>query len=316
VKPLDIKEFSDSVTEIVSKAMQSVVTISTVRIAIDEFFGLAPVRGVGSGFIIHGKGYIVTNNHVVQGSSTVYVVTSSGETIEADVIATDPYRDLALVKVDAYNLKPIALGDSDKIRVGEIVFAIGSPLGLPGATVTMGVVSAVGRTISGENIILEDLIQTDAAINPGNSGGPLINVNGEAIGVTTAIIPYAQGIGFAIPINTVKRFLEMISRYGKPIVAWIGVYVAPITHEQAKMFRLSISKGLIVVGVVRGSPAYEVGITRGDIIVKANGREISSPRELRMIVEESIDRGYIELEIVRGSKKYSVEVPIAIHTIQ
>jgi len=316
VKPLDIKEFSDSVTEIVSKAMQSVVTISTVRIAIDEFFGLAPVRGVGSGFIIHGKGYIVTNNHVVQGSSTVYVVTSSGETIEADVVATDPYRDLALVKVDAYNLKPIALGDSDKIRVGEIVFAIGSPLGLPGATVTMGVVSAVGRTISGENIILEDLIQTDAAINPGNSGGPLINVNGEAIGVTTAIIPYAQGIGFAIPINTVKRFLEMISRYGKPIVAWIGVYVAPITHEQAKMFRLSISKGLIVVGVVRGGPAYEVGISRGDIIVKANGKEISSPRELRMVVEESIDRGYIELEIVRGSKRYSVEVPIAIHTIQ
>uniref|UniRef100_A0A7C5XJ44 Trypsin-like serine protease n=1 Tax=Ignisphaera aggregans TaxID=334771 RepID=A0A7C5XJ44_9CREN len=296
--------------------MQSVVTISTVRIAIDEFFGLAPVRGVGSGFIIHGKGYIVTNNHVVQGSSTVYVVTSSGETIEADVVATDPYRDLALVKVDAYNLKPIALGDSDKIRVGEIVFAIGSPLGLPGATVTMGVVSAVGRTISGENIILEDLIQTDAAINPGNSGGPLINVNGEAIGVTTAIIPYAQGIGFAIPINTVKRFLEMISRYGKPIVAWIGVYVAPITHEQAKMFRLSISKGLIVVGVVRGGPAYEVGISRGDIIVKANGKEISSPRELRMVVEESIDRGYIELEIVRGSKRYSVEVPIAIHTIQ
>lgn len=316
MKPLDIKEFSDSVTEIVSKAMQSVVTISTVRIAIDEFFGLAPVRGVGSGFIIHGKGYIVTNNHVVQGSSTVYVVTSSGETIEADVVATDPYRDLALVKVDAYNLKPIALGDSDKIRVGEIVFAIGSPLGLPGATVTMGVVSAVGRTISGENIILEDLIQTDAAINPGNSGGPLINVNGEAIGVTTAIIPYAQGIGFAIPINTVKRFLEMISRYGKPIVAWIGVYVAPITHEQAKMFRLSISKGLIVVGVVRGGPAYEVGISRGDIIVKANGKEISSPRELRMVVEESIDRGYIELEIVRGSKRYSVEVPIAIHTIQ
>lgn len=312
---MNIKEFSDSITEIVSRAIQSVVTISTVRIAMDEFLGLAPVRGVGSGFVIHGRGYIVTNNHVVQGSSTVYVVLPSGETIEAEVIATDPYRDLALVKVDAANLKSIPLGDSDKIRIGEIVFAIGSPLGLPGATVTMGVISAIGRTISGENIILEDLIQTDAAINPGNSGGPLINVNGEAIGITTAIIPYAQGIGFAIPINTIKRFLEMISRYGRPIIAWIGVYVSPITQEQARMFRLSISKGLVIVGVVRGSPAHEVGIARGDIITKANGKEISSPRELRIAVEESIERGYVELEIIRGGRRYSVEVPIAIQTV-
>lgn len=315
MKILDIKEFSNSITEIVAKAMQSVVTISTVRIAMDEFFGLAPVRGVGSGFIIHSRGYIVTNNHVVQGSSTVYVVLPTGETIEAEVVATDPYRDLALVKVDTTNLKPITLGDSDKIRVGEIVFAIGSPLGLPGATVTMGVISAIGRTISGENIILEDLIQTDAAINPGNSGGPLVNVSGEAIGVTTAIIPYAQGIGFAIPINTVKRFLEMISKYGRPIVAWIGVYVAPITQEQARMFRLPISRGLVVVGVVRGSPAHEVGIARGDILIRANGREISSPRELRMAVEESIEKGYVELEIIRGSRRYNVEVPVAIQTI-
>lgn len=299
----------------VSKAMQSVVTISTVRIAMDEFFGLAPVRGVGSGFIIHSRGYIVTNNHVVQGSSTVYVILPTGETVEAEVIATDPYRDLALVRIDTANLKPIAIGDSDKIRVGEVVFAIGSPLGLPGATVTMGVISAVGRTISGENIILEDLIQTDAAINPGNSGGPLVNVSGEAIGVTTAIIPYAQGIGFAIPINTVKRFLEMISRYGRPIIAWIGVYVAPISQEQARMFRLPISKGLAVVGVVRDSPAHEAGISRGDVIVKANGKEISSPRELRMAVEESIEKGYVELEIIRGSRRYSIEVPLAVQSV-
>lgn len=312
---LSIRKFSDDVTEIVSKAMQSVVTISTVKMAIDSFFGLAPVRGVGSGFIIHGKGYIVTNNHVIQGSSTAYVILPDGETTEAEVVATDPYRDLALVKVDTSNLKPIALGDSDRIRVGEIVFAIGSPLGLPGATVTMGVVSAVGRTISGEDIVLEDLIQTDAAINPGNSGGPLVNVDGEAIGVTTAIIPYAQGIGFAIPINTVKRFLEMLSRYGRPIVAWIGVYVAPVSQEQARVFRLPISKGLVVVGVVRGSPAHEAGISRGDIIVRANGREISSPRELRIAVEESVEKGYIELEIIRGGRRYRVEVPVAVQSV-
>ncbi len=311
-----LEDISKAISEVINNAMNSVVTISTVRMAIDILFGLAPIKGVGSGFIIDDRGFIVTNNHVVQGTSKVTVVLPDGESVDGEVIAGDPYRDLALIKISMSGLKPIKMGDSDKIRVGEIVFALGSPLGLPGPTVTMGVVSAIGRTITAENIVLEDLIQTDAAINPGNSGGPLINASGEAIGVTTAIIPFAQGIGFAIPINTVKRFLEMIFRFGRPVIVFIGVYVAPLTIETARAVRFPISNGLVVVGVVRGGPAYRVGIQRGDIIVRANGRNLYRVSDLRAVVEESIDRGYVELEIYRNGKIYRVEVPIVIEEVE
>lgn len=311
---MDLKEFSERIAKIISDVRESVVTISTVRISLDSLFGLTPIEGIGSGFVVHSKGYIVTNSHVVKGASRVLVILPDGESVEGDVLALDPRRDLALLMVEVGGLKPLRLGDSDKIKVGEIVFAIGSPLGLPGSSVTMGIVSAVNRTIVGENLILEDLIQTDAPINPGNSGGPLINVEGEAIGVTTAIIPYAQGIGFAIPINTIKRFLEMIVRFGRPVTAWIGVYVAPLTRQTAKAYHLPVDEGLVVVDVVRGGPAHRVGIRRGDIIVKANDKKVSSARDLRVAVEDSIDRGYVVLEVVRGTSRYHVEVPIAIES--
>lgn len=313
---LNLRELSDKISKIIDEARESVVTISTVRVSLDALFGLTPIEGIGSGFVVHSKGYIVTNNHVVKGASRVTVVLPDGESIDGDVIALDPRRDLALLLVNTDGLKPLKLGDSDKVRVGEIVFAIGSPLGLPGSTVTMGIVSAVNRTIVGENIVLEDLIQTDAAINPGNSGGPLVNVDGEAIGITTAIIPYAQGIGFAIPINMVKRFLDMIAKFGKPVTSWIGVYVAPINKQTAKMYRLPVDEGLVVVDVVRGGPAYHVGIRRGDIIIKANNKKATTIKDLRTIIEESISKGYVNLEIVRGGKIYSIEVPIAVEAIE
>ncbi|MEM1921307.1 MAG: trypsin-like peptidase domain-containing protein, partial [Desulfurococcaceae archaeon] len=214
---VDIRVFSDSIANIVERVIDSVVTISTARITFDLFsFGFRELRGIGSGFVITRDGYIITNYHVVKDARTVDIYFRDGLSMRGDVVATDPYRDLALLKIDM-NTKPVSLGDSDSIRIGEIVLAIGSPFGLMGPTVTMGVVSAVGRTIIGENIILEDLIQTDAAINPGNSGGPLINTEGKAIAVATAIIPYAQGIGFAIPINSVKRFIDMLNKYGRPV---------------------------------------------------------------------------------------------------
>ncbi|MEM0371651.1 MAG: trypsin-like peptidase domain-containing protein [Ignisphaera sp.] len=313
---MDLKDLSHRIADIIEDVRESVVTISTVKLGLDELFGITPVKGVGSGFVIHNKGYIVTNSHVVRNASRVMVVLPDGESIEGRVLASDPQKDLALLKIDIEGLKQLALGDSDKVRVGELVFAIGSPLGLPGSTVTMGIVSAVNRTIVGENIILEDLIQTDAAINPGNSGGPLVNVDGEAIGVTTAIIPYAQGIGFAIPINTVKRFLDIIAKYGRPVMVWIGVYVAPINRQTAVMYGLPVEEGLVVVDVVRGGPAYSVGIRRGDIIVKANNKKVVSARDLRSAVEESIDRGYVRLDVVRGGRVYTLEVPIAIEEVE
>uniref|UniRef100_A0A7C2ZNI9 Trypsin-like serine protease n=1 Tax=Ignisphaera aggregans TaxID=334771 RepID=A0A7C2ZNI9_9CREN len=313
---MDLKTLVEEIARIVDGVKESVVTISTVRISIDVLFGLSPVQGVGSGFIVHSDGYVVTNSHVVQGASKVAVILHDGESVEGEVLASDPRRDLALLRIDAKGLKPIKLGDSDRIRTGEIVFAIGSPLGLPGPSVTMGIVSAVNRTIVSENIVLEDLIQTDAAINPGNSGGPLVNIDGMAIGVTTAIIPYAQGIGFAIPINTVKRFLDMLAKFGRPVSAWIGVYVAPITKHIAKMYGLPVSEGLMVVDVVRGGPAHRVGIRRGDIITRANDRAVQSAKDLRVSVEESVHKGFVVLEVIRDGKAHVVEVPVAIEVIE
>ncbi len=309
---ISLSDLSRSISDVVKDVAKGVVTIFTVIPSIDILLGQRPIKGAGSGFVIDPNGLIVTNAHVVKGASRIKVMLPTGESDYASLIAIDPYRDLALIKTKFNDLHPLKLGNSDEVRVGEIVFAVGSPLGLPGPTVTMGVVSAIGRTIVGRDIVLEDLIQTDAAINPGNSGGPLINALGEVIGVTTAIIPYAQGIGFAIPINTVKRFIELVRRYGKPIRAWIGAYVAQITPEVASAYGLPINKGLIIVRVAPGTPAQEVGLRAGDIIVKANGKEVIRVKDLKETIEDSIDRGFVKLEIVRDLRRYLVKVPIVI----
>ena len=310
-----IKEFSDEISNHVESVRDSVVTV--VVEAIDPLSLIeAPVRGVGSGFIV-GDGLAITNSHVVGSASNVRIVYSDGEVGVGRVLARDPYRDLALFEVDRFGARYLRMGDSDRVRVGEVVLVIGSPLGIPGPSVTMGVISGKGRTIvaSEGRIVLEDLLQTDAAINPGNSRGPLINMVGEAIGVTTAMIPFAQGIGFAISINQVKRFITLISRYGRPVRAWIGVFVAPLTPELARMMGIAERKGVIVVRTIPGSPADDAGIRRGDVILRAGGKEISTPSELRNAIEDSIDRGVIELEIVRRGSKRIVETPILIEEL-
>lgn len=307
-----LSDLSEEIVNLVDRVKDGVVSIVTTRISVDSFYRVTPVRGVGSGFIINSDGYIITNNHVVRGLSKVDVILPSGDKYVAMVAATDPLKDLALLKIDA-NTVPLSLGDSDKIRVGEIVLAIGSPLGLPGPNVTMGVVSATGRNIEGEGIILEDLIQTDAAINPGNSGGPLINLKGEVIGVTTAMIPYAQGISFAIPINSVKRFLYMLAKYGRPIHPRIGVYIIAVTPQLRTMYGLAVDKGLMVVRVQFGSPAYYSGIREGDIILEANGVELRSARDLRRVIEDSIDRGRVTLKILKPTGVEEREVGIELY---
>lgn len=309
---MKLSDISKMVSTIIENVAESVVTISTVVPRFNMFFEIEAVKGIGSGFVISSNGLLVTNAHVVKGASEVNVFFSNGVKDYAKIVALDPYRELALLKVRKEGLKPLKLGNSDNVRIGEIVFAIGSPLGLPGPTVTMGVVSAIGRTITGRNIILEDLIQTDAAINPGNSGGPLINAEGEAIGVTTAIIPYAQGVGFAIPINTVKKFIELISKYGRPIRAWIGVYVAQITPELITTYNLPVKKGLIIIRVIPRSSAYYHGLDEGDIIVKANGKQMRKVKDLKEEIENSIDKGYVTLEVLKDGRKAVLEVPIMI----
>lgn len=307
---MSIKDLSKEIASIIRNVKPSVVTISTEIPHPMIFFGYEPVKGYGSGFII-APGYVVTNAHVVRGATRVSIIFSDGFISNAKIVAMDPRRDLALLRTEEHGT-PIKLGDSNRIEVGEIVLAIGSPLGLLENSVTMGVVSAVGRTLTTQEIILEDVIQTDAAINPGNSGGPLVNLNGEAIGVTTAIIPFAQGIGFAIPINAVKRFIEMVSKYGRPLRAWIGVYVAPLNPTMAALYKIPVNEGLLVIRVVPGSPADRRGIVEGDIIVSANGRSVRRTSELREAIEESIDKGSVTLQVQRGRKTFEVDVEIIV----
>ncbi|WP_440059452.1 S1C family serine protease [Thermogladius sp. 4427co] len=305
-----LRELSEEISNIVEKVKDSVVTVATeVKIPL-LFFGYESLRGFGSGFIVE-RGKAITNAHVVRGASRVSVTFSDGYSTEARVIAVDPSRDLALLETPVYK-QPIQLGDSRSIRVGELVLAIGSPLGFLEHSVTLGVVSAAGRNIYTEELVLEDLIQTDAAINPGNSGGPLVNLNGEAIGVTTAIVPYAQGIGFAIPINTVKRFIHMVEKYGRPLKAWIGVYVAPLNPTMAGLYKAGVKTGLLVVRVIPRSPAARSGIREGDILVRANGRELARTSDLREAIEESLDKGHVVLTVIREGRTIEVETEIMV----
>ncbi|MEM1638917.1 MAG: trypsin-like peptidase domain-containing protein [Desulfurococcaceae archaeon] len=310
---MNIRELSKEIASIIKNVKPSVVTISTEIPHPMIFFGYEPVKGYGSGFII-APGYVVTNAHVVKGATKVSIIFSDGFISSAKIVAMDPRRDLALLRTEEHGV-PIKLGDSNKVEVGEIVLAIGSPLGLLENSVTMGVISAVGRTLTTQEIAFEDVIQTDAAINPGNSGGPLVNLEGEAIGVTTAIIPFAQGIGFAIPINTVKRFIEMVAKYGRPLRAWIGVYVAPLNPTMAALYKIPINEGLLVVRVVPGSPADRRGIIEGDIIISANGRKVRRTSELREAVEESIDKGYVILEIMRERRILELDVEVIVEEV-
>ncbi|AFK51405.1 peptidase S1 and S6, chymotrypsin/Hap [Thermogladius calderae 1633] len=305
-----LEELNEEIAGIVERVKDSVITVATeIKVPL-LFFGYESLRGFGSGFIV-GKGIAVTNAHVVRNASRVAVTFSDGYSHEAGVIAADASRDLALLEVPDYR-PPIELGDSRQIRVGEIVLAVGSPLGLFEHSVTMGVVSATGRNIYTEELMLEDLVQTDAAINPGNSGGPLVNLRGQAVGVTTAIVPYAQGIGFAIPINTVKRFILMIERYGRPVRAWIGVYVAPLNPTVAGFYKLGVKKGLIVARVIPGTPAHHSGLRDGDILLEADGRELARTSDLRETVEEAIDRGYVTLKVLRGGRVFEVDVEVLV----
>ncbi|GAY26265.1 serine protease [Desulfurococcaceae archaeon AG1] len=309
-----VRDFSIEIAGIVERVRDSVITV--VVEAIDPLSMLeAPVRGVGSGFIV-GEDLALTNSHVVGSAIEARVIYSDGEVGVGRVLARDPYRDLALLEVESRGRR-VRMGDSDKVRIGELVIALGSPLGMPGPSVTLGVVSARGRTIVADEgrIVLEDLIQTDAAINPGNSGGPLINMDAEAIGVTTAMIPFAQGIGFGIPINHAKRFITLISKYGRPVRAWIGVFVAPLTPEIARMMGLEKAKGVVVIRTIPGSPAEAVGIRRGDVILKVGGKEISTPGDLRNTIEDNIDRGEIEIELIRRGYVRVVSVPIVVEEL-
>ncbi|MBS7606468.1 MAG: trypsin-like peptidase domain-containing protein [Candidatus Bathyarchaeia archaeon] len=299
----------DRIVEMIEEASKSVVNINTLRVFHDFLYQVVPVEGIGSGFIFDERGYILTNYHVVEGARRIIVTLVDGRTFEAKFIGAYRGLDIAVLKIDADNLAVAKLGDSDKLRVGQRVFAIGNPFGLAGGpTVTSGVISALKRTIHSERGIFRDLVQTDAAINPGNSGGPLVNVNGEVVAINTAIIPFAQGIGFAIPINAAKEVAREIILYGSYARPWIGIAGVGVNRQIAEYYDLPVEHGVLVARVTPESPADKAGIERGDIILEFDGKHIDGIEELQKILAEKKHGCECEAIILRGLRKFRVKI--------
>ncbi len=266
---------------------------------------------LGSGVIVSSDGYILTNNHVITNADSIKVVLSDKREFEGKVVGKDPQTDLSVLKIDADNLTSLALGDSDLLKVGEIVLAVGNPFGL-NQTITMGIVSAVGRANVGI-ADYEDFIQTDAAINPGNSGGALVNVKGELIGINTAIFSTTggyQGIGFAIPSNMARSVMDSLITKGKVIRGWLGVSIQGITPDLAEQFNLEKDFGTLVADVVEGSPAEKGGLLRGDVIIEFNGKEVNEPYNLRNLVSSTDPGEEAEFKVVRDGEIFTVSVII------
>ncbi len=268
--------------DIIEKVTHSVVNISSLRLIHNIFYQAVPVAGAGSGTIFDAeKGLILTNNHVVGGAEKINVTLYNNKVLEGTIVGSCVARDIAVVEVKGEGLESAEFGDSDKLRVGQKVYAIGNPFGLTGGpTVTSGVVSAINRTIESDRGLIENLVQTDAAINPGNSGGPLVDMEGRIIAINTAIIPYAQGIGFAIPINSAKACTTDILSEGANRRPWLGVVGLTLTNEIARYYNLPVGHGVLISKVSEGSPAEYAGLTEGDIILEIDNVETPTIEDL------------------------------------
>jgi serine protease Do len=281
----------------------------------EKFFGSPrnfKNRGLGSGVIVSENGYILTNNHVIGKADEIKVTLSDKQEFIAKIVGTDPRSDIAVIQIKGNNLPVAKLGNSDAIEVGDWAVAIGNPFGLT-ETVTVGVISAKGRANMGITDY-EDFIQTDAAINPGNSGGPLVNLDGEVIGINTAIFSRSggyQGIGFAIPINMVKGIMQSLIDTGKIVRGWLGVQIQPVTEDVAKSFGLDKARGVLVGDVTKGSPAEKAGVKRGDIIVRFSNRDVNDPVQLRNTVAATHVGEKISVEILREGRSQTLTVEIA-----
>ena len=286
----------DSIVNAVEKVSKSVVNIASVRMMQDQLFRVFPMQGVGSGIVIDSRGYILTNNHVIEGTDRLRVTFGDSIQVNAKVIGTDEETDLAVVRAelrdknsngkDEIKLQPANFGNSEELKVGQIVMALGNPFGLTGGpTVTAGIISSLNRNVQFENGILE-LVQTDAAINPGNSGGPLINTKGEVVAINTAKIPYGQGIGFAVPINTVKSVLSDLVENGHVTRPWLGISTVKLNSRIASFYRLPLLRGALIVNVEPYSPAENAGLRRGDIIEEINGNKIENPSQISSYIRK------------------------------
>ena len=319
----------ESFAPVVKKAAPSVVNISTTKTVtrqidpfFDDFFGgffggnpygngggqKFKSSALGSGFIIDMNGYIVTNNHVIEGAEEIIVKLQDEREFKASVVGTDPLTDLALLKIDTKgaSITPILLGNSDSAEIGDWVVAIGNPLGL-GGTVTAGILSAKGRVLGDGPY--DNFIQTDVSINPGNSGGPLINMNGEVIGINTAIIQSAQGLGFAVPVNMLKNIIPKLKQ-GKVTRGWIGVTLQPLDEKLAKSFGLSDTKGVLIADVSPGEPGDKAGLKAGDIVIAVDGKKADDSRTLVGIIGSKSPNERVVLTIIRDGKRQNITVKL------
>jgi serine protease DegQ len=269
----------------------------------------APQQGLGSGVIVSPEGYILTNNHVIEGAAEIQVTLSDSRRAIAQVIGADPDTDLAILRITLDRLPVIALGNSDTAQVGDRVLAIGNPFGV-GQTVTSGIVSALGRNQLGINTF-ENFIQTDAAINPGNSGGALVDVNGNLIGINTAIYSRSggnMGIGFAIPVSTARQVLEGIVRDGQVVRGWVGIEPMELTAELAETFGLKQTEGVIVTGVLQNGPAANAGLRPGDLLLKVAGQPVKNVGELLTQIASLTPGKPAKLDVVRRNQNLTLDV--------
>jgi len=313
----------------VDKASSAVVNINTAKVVtvrphpffddpvFRQFFGgaddlITPRKRVetslGSGVIMSEQGFILTNHHVIQGADAIQISLQDGRMAQAKLVGSDPDTDVAVLKIDLKKLPVITLGHSDNLRVGDVVLAIGNPFGV-GQTVTMGIVSATGRNKLGINTF-ENFIQTDAAINPGNSGGALVDAEGNLVGINTAMFSRSggyQGIGFAIPTSLAEDVMKEILQHGRPVRGWLGVEAQAITPQIARALDLDDTRGVVVVGVVRGGPAHRAGLQPGDVIVAIDGKKIAEAREALIAISNRKPGSRVKLEVLRNGKSLTLE---------
>lgn len=313
-----LEAMDNEFTELVDHVIPSVVSITTTtapdrEALVRQFFGLA--RGgvaqnnkMGSGMIVSPDGHIVTNWHVINGASQVTVQLSDGRALPARIAGADQRSDIAVLKIDATGLAPIAFGDSESVRVGQMVFAVGNPFGLQ-ETVTQGIISAKGRRTTSE--AANEFFQTSTTINPGNSGGPLIDIRGKVIGINNFIISRSggsEGIGFAIPSNVARRVYDDIVQRGRVIHPWLGVVMRPLNASLARQLGLADTRGALVAATMAGSPAERGGLTGGDVITSFNGHLIRDVKDLRNRVAEAEIGSPATMEILRAGKPLQIKV--------
>lgn len=302
----------NTVAAVAKKAMSSVVGITTIGVQ-QDYFGARDVEGVGSGIIVDSNGYILTNSHVINdgNSKSITVLFENGEKLEGRTIWNDPVLDLAIVKVETVGLPVATLGDSSKLEVGEISVAIGNPLGLEfQRTVTSGIVSGLHRSIRiDDNNIIEDLIQTDASINGGNSGGPLLNSNGDVIGINTAKIKSAEGLGFAIPINQAKTIIEEVIKTGSYETVFMGISGVTVSEYQARLgVEISQDSGVILIQVSKDTPADKAGLLNGDIIIGIDDINIENMSTLKKTLYNYKVGDSAKLKVVRNEVETEVVI--------